>query len=56
MCSSVCADFDAEVELDFTALGLSDIEDAMTGETVSANGTVSLKFGGFQYYLLRGQK
>ena len=56
VCSSVCTDFDAEVELDFTALGLSGIEDAMTGETVSANGTVSLKFGGFQYYLLRGQK
>lgn len=56
VCSSVSMDFDGEVELDFTALGFDKLENRMTGETVCENGKVTLKFGGFQYYLLYGKK
>ena len=56
VCSSVSMDFAGEVEMDFTALGLDALENKMTGETVGKGGKATLKFGGFQYYLLHGKK
>jgi hypothetical protein len=56
VCSSVSMDFAGDVALDFTALGVKTLINKMTGETVCENGKATLKFGGFQYYLLYGKK
>jgi hypothetical protein len=49
-------DFAGDVELDFTALGLDALVDQMTGQTLGEKGKTTLKLGGFQYYLLYGNK
>lgn len=56
VCSSVSKNFSGNVELDFTALGLQTIKNAMSEEVVSEDGKLTFEFGGFQYLLLHGYK
>lgn len=56
VCASTERDFSGTVELNFTALNLYEIENAMTGEFITRDGTHIAEFDGFQYLLLRGMK